>query len=47
MAKELDKYKKDFAKIKKDVGNANSEINKNAQAMGQTCMVRDEGGRAR
>lgn len=43
MAKELDKFKKDFDKIKKDVASANSEINKNAQAMGQTCGVRNEG----
>lgn len=43
MAKELDKFKKEFAGIKKDVATANAEINKNAQALGQTVQVRDEG----
>lgn len=43
MSKELDKYKKEFASIKKDVAAANTEINKNAQALGQTSQVRDQG----
>ncbi len=43
MAKELDKYKKEFDKIQKDVASANTEINKNAQALGQTVQVRDQG----
>jgi len=43
MAKELDKYKKEFDKIKKDVAVANTEINRNAQSMGQTVQIRDQG----
>lgn len=43
MAKELDKFKKEWAKVSKDIASANEEIKKNANAVAQASGVRNEG----
>lgn len=43
MAKELDKHKKEWAKLQKDIGDACEEIKQYEASLGQTTGVRDEG----